>query len=931
MSQSALTDALAAGAWVVTPNERLARDCSLRFDALQRASGAVAWLAPRALSWSAWLDRLWLAALAGRAVPDPQTLISADLAGELWRSCINAGSPDLLNARGAARETGLAWTLFHAWRDPGESDVALAKSESGEVASFLRWAGKYRAHLNALEAMDRASLPEVIAGAASAGWVPKLGRVVLHGFLDMTPQQSRVVDHLRRAGMPIDMVPSARATTLHCCRVTCANPANEIAQALSWARMRIESSPGTRIAIVVADLDARRSDIVALAEEILCPELLAPMAPEAMRPYGISLGVPLASVPLVTSALDLIAVGCGPVDAATAGTVLRSPFLPDARSRWAARAQSERSWREANVHELRFDDLAAALRGGDPHASERWRAALRFNLASRRPRDWARTWSDWLAALGWPGNEVLSSALWQARDAWSALLGNFASMGSVCGTLSASDALAMLRGLAGDTLFQPEAPPAPIQILGLLEAAGLQFDAAWLAGLDAEALPTPLRPNPFLPLAWQHAHQVPTVNPTSALARAKRLAELLSGMAPEVVASHAASIDGAPRRVSPLIESWATSKVEDLLRSGPPGIASAGAKRADSRRYVDALRESALLEDRRDAVAPSVPEAGHVRGGAALLESQSTCPFQAFARYRLDADAWPTPTAGLSATERGMLMHAMLAAFWSEVRAQSTLAGLDEAALDAAIGRAAGAGLAKLDPARWRSLPPIVADSEGTRLAGMLRAWIAGCERPRTPFRVRDIERRLQLAIEGLALELRVDRIDQLTPEGLAIVDYKSGRAIPPPRWFGERPEALQVAIYAMALDADDAPVRALAYGQLKTGEIGVRGMAADPDAWPGLDGPRTGDAADPDAAPAVPEASGTSVGAWAASLAQLRAEIGALARDVRKGNAAVEPRNANACRYCGLDALCRIRRLDDSAEQVLRDDECDEGNGTSP
>jgi probable DNA repair protein len=931
MSRSELTEALAAGAWVVTPNERLARECSLRFDALQRASGAVAWLAPRALSWSAWLDRLWLAALAGRAVPDPRTLISPDLAGELWRSCIGTGSPDLLNARGAAREAGWAWTLFHAWRDAGEGDPALAKSGSGEVASYLRWAGKYRAQLDALDAMDHASLPDVIAGAASAGWVPKFGRVVLHGFLDMTPQQSRLVDHLRRAGMPTDTVPPARATMSRCCRVTCADPVTEIAEALAWARMRIESDPGTRIAIVVADLDARRSDVVALAEEILCPELLTPMAPEAPRPYGISLGVPLASVPLVATALDLIAVGCGPVVAATAGTVLRSPFLPDARWHWAARAESERSWREANMHELRFDDLLSALRTRDPQLRERWRAVLRFNLDSRRPRDWARTWSDWLAALGWPGNEVLSSALWQARDAWSAVLANFASMGSVCGTLCASDALAMLRAIAGDTLFQPEAPSSPIQILGLLEAAGLQFDAAWLAGLDAEALPTPLRPNPFLPLAWQHAHGVPSANPASALARAKRLAELLSGMAPEIVASHAASIDGAPRRVSPLIESWAAVEVADLLRPGLPGIAPAGAKRAPSRRYANALTETAALVDHSDTVAPRVPEAGRVHGGAALLESQSTCPFQAFARYRLDADAWPTTAAGLSAMERGRLLHATLAAFWSEVRDQSTLAGLDEAALDAAIGRAVGAGLAKLEPARRQSLPPIVAGNEGTRLAATLRAWIAGCERNRTPFRVRDIERRLQLAIEGLALEFRVDRIDQLIPEGLAIVDYKSGLAIAPSRWFGERPEGLQVAIYALALDADDAPVRALAYAQLKTGEIGVRGMAADPDAWPGLDGPRAGDTMGPDAAPAAPEASGTSGGSWAVSLSQLRAEIGALARGVREGNAVVDPRNAEACRYCGLDALCRIRRLDDSAEQVLRDDDRDEENGISP
>ena len=125
------------------------------------------------------------------------------------------------------------------------------------------------------------------------------------------------------------------------------------------------------------------------------------------------------------------------------------------------------------------------------------------------PREWARVWSDWLNALGWPGTATLSSAQWQARDAWSSVVARFAATGAVTGALTPAAALDTLRALLDDTLFQPETPPAAVQILGSLAAVGLSFDAAWLAGFDAQRWPPAASPSPFLPLRWQYARGVP--------------------------------------------------------------------------------------------------------------------------------------------------------------------------------------------------------------------------------------------------------------------------------------------------------------------------------------------------------------------------------------------------------------------------------------
>ena len=56
-----------------------------------------------------------------------------------------------------------------------------------------------------------------------------------------------------------------------------------------------------------------------------------------------------------------------------------------------------------------------------------------------------------------------------------------------------------LKRHCADTLFQPESPDAPIQILGVLESAGLRFDCLWVSGLTDEAWPLDAQAQPLHP------------------------------------------------------------------------------------------------------------------------------------------------------------------------------------------------------------------------------------------------------------------------------------------------------------------------------------------------------------------------------------------------------------------------------------------------
>jgi len=57
-----------------------------------------------------------------------------------------------------------------------------------------------------------------------------------------------------------------------------------------------------------------------------------------------------------------------------------------------------------------------------------------------------------------------------------------------------------LGQLCRQRLFQPETRGRPaIQVLGVLESAGLSFDGLWVMGMNDDQWPPPPRPNPLLP------------------------------------------------------------------------------------------------------------------------------------------------------------------------------------------------------------------------------------------------------------------------------------------------------------------------------------------------------------------------------------------------------------------------------------------------
>jgi probable DNA repair protein len=896
---SRLRTALAAGVTVVTPNNRLARRLHALYDGAQRASGRLAWDAAVVLPWSAWLERLWQDVIAAGFADSAPRLITVAQSAFLWRRIVAAERLLLIDEGGLARLTADAWSIVHAWGAGGPSWRAWSGGDDDRDA-FARWAEAYSQRVAAAGAIDFAQLPDRLAGAAPrmAQW--RGAAATLAGFIDESPQQDRLIAALVAAGVTIDRCASVGDTAGTSWRVIAATPRDEVMSALQWARERVLAEPGTTIGIAIENLGSRREEIRALADDILCPALQWPGHEEAARPYNISLGTVAASVPMIAAALDWIALAHGALPMERAAALLRSPHVTAAEDDWMRRGSLEAVWLVEGRRELTLDDTIAALSGVDRPLAERWqraRASLR-RPASATSREWVEFWRAWIDAGGWPGERALSSMEWQARELWDDLLATFATFGWVAQRIAAEEAAPALDALARDRIFQPESPSAPVQILGGLEAAGLSFDALWVADLAAEVWPPAPRPNPLLPLAWQRERNAPHATAARELAYAQALTAQWARGAPDVVFSFARNADEHERSVSL------------LMPEGMPLVLPAP---------VPALRQlaaAAVIETLTDDRAPPLEGDERIRGGASLIAAQSDCPFQAMARFRLGARPWPTPAVGLRPIDRGIVVHATLASLFHDIRDHATLVALSASALDARVAAAAEAALAEFPAARWRQVPQVVRAGEVFRIVSTVRAWIEAFERPRPPFSVAAVELERRLNLAGLELVMRIDREDLLADGGMAIIDYKTGLAKSPAAWFDGRAQAPQIGLYVLA-ERDQAPqlrVRAAAYPQLKAGEINVRGIAADPDAWPALQDPT--------------KLLGGLLPDWAAVEAHWRRALESLALEVREGYAAVTPRDTRAtCRNCGLQSLCRIGALWPEALEEA-DDAFGEGGG---
>ncbi len=876
---------LESGATAVTQSHRQARSLQLGYARRMVEGGHAAWPAPDIVTWDSWTRRCWSVWQDSRVARGQQrvaVLLSAAQETRLWEAVVRDSvlAQGLMQVTPTAAAAAVAWKLSWEWKIPVPS-VSGAAGE--DVRAFAAWAAEFDARCRSEGWQDRARLPDVLA-AASEGGIPFAQELVLFGFDELTPQQCALLGILERSGTVLRQcgpLPLAGTAT----RRVFPDSAAEIAAVAGWARDALEAG-ATGIGIVIPDLATRRSQVIRIFDDVLLPAVVLDGSATA-RPYNLSLGLPLAEYPAIITALRILALGAGDMACGEMGSLLRSSFIGGSDEEQVSRAMIDVACRAGDplVDAAEIIRIAQGAAGGAgqqscraPELAARLKALqlLWRQLPARQaPSAWAEVFAQTLAAAGWPGDRPLDSAEYQQSEAWRELLGEFSSLDRVAGSVDYPEALQVLRRMASERIFQPQSAQAPIQVMGLLEAAGLTFDRLWVLGLHDAVWPQSPQPSPFIDPQLQRRHRLPHSSAAREHEFAQHRTAALLVAAWEVVAS------------SPLRQGEEDLRPSPLIAHLP--LVDAGSADPQSRLARRVHEQRPALEDLVDERAPAVSGENTVPLGTGVFRDQAACPFRAFARARLGARALASPGVGPDAADRGILLHEALRLLWTGLGSHSALVGLTREALVAAADDAGSRAIGRIAAGRPRTFPAGFQQLERERLCRLVLAWLDQ-ETARLPFVVISPEQQQTAIFGGVRVRIVPDRVDRIEGGGQVVIDYKTGDPSLGD-WFGERPDDPQLPIYALAQD----DVAALAFARVRVDGCGFEGIGRLEGIAPGI-----GTVAQTGAA--------KEFGSWGELLAGWRAALDALGRSFRDGAAQVAPKNGSrTCEYCDLGPLCRI------------------------
>ncbi len=869
-------------------------------------AGQRVWPTCRALTLGQWLGELADEALVGGVVDLP-TPLDAFAEQVLWEKIIVASLDEaapLFDLPGMAASAAEAQALCRIWRlNPGGASL------SDEARLFAGWQAEFETRCRAGGWIDAAGLQRRLVALIADGRFALPAHIVFAGFDRYTPLERDLMAALAARGVafenqpdfPVDRAPKEVPPGDGESRVLALpDPAAECAAVVAWARDRLAADQGARLGIVAPDLAGIRDRLEFLLDDVLHPALIRPDQAETPRCFNFSLGRPLAELPVVRMALDLLAIGSGraKLEQARLSALLLAGGWGGAEAEADGRARLDTALRR----ELPYFTTLPALLGLAERLIEREGdlcpasiAALAdfagvVDAAPRRllPGQWRAVFRQALAAAGWPGDRPLSSHEFQARRAFLEVIDGFGRLDALLGSLPYAEAVGRLAQLCRQRVFQPETRGRPaIQVLGVLESAGLAFDALWVMGMNDDRWPPPPRPNPLLPAELQRAAGSAHASAEVELDFAQRVHARLLRSASDVTLSWSRADGNRVLRPSPLLAGLPTAAAPDLA------LATVAAQLAAS--------APGDIERLDDAVAPPVGAGEEVKGGSWLLRAQAICPAWAYYQYRLGGEAMDEAVEGLDPAARGTLVHGALEAFWTDVRSSAALAALDATALAARIAGAVETALAAFERKERLNLPARFRQLEAARLQRQLAVWLAVEARRAQAFEVLACEQKANVEIEGIRVNMVVDRIDRLDDGRQVIIDYKTGASIDTKNWAAERITEPQLPIYA-ALVNDE--VAAVVFAKVLLDKPGFAGVAEEKEILPGVQG--VGDDKQKLFDPAV-------FPTWDAVVAHWRTRLQAIAQEVRAGEAGVVFADEKALQYSEVLPLLRLaerRRL---------------------
>ncbi len=873
------------GVTLITGNLRLAHSLQQGFDQMCMERAEQVWETADILPWNAWLRRSLSHIIDAHEAEKAPLLLSDVQERLLWEQVIDKAVTDraMLQLSATARQCASAWELMHAWQ-LGKDDFHYLHNEDSRA--FLFWCEAFDQRCQQESWITLAQLPAVMCKLISSGRLQLPDRIILTGFDELTPQQRLLLQTMQQHSCAIEWLEKKPLTT-DVSTVRFEHVREEIEHAARWARHIVQNDCSAKVAIVVPELGELKTMLQGIFDRVFVPPSLHPGVYDFQRPYNISLGRTLIQYPLVQTALLILRWQKKRFALEEVSLILQSPYIGGWEQERFSRAQLDRQLREYGQADITMGMLmSCAGNNAEPYHCPLLHAMLlRYRtLINELPQqcsttEWSRLFTGLLAAFEFSRGRTLSSEEYQTVEAWNNMLCDLVKLDHIGGSMNIHQTNRILMQAASERIFQPRSDEVAVQVLGVMEASGLEFDYLWAMGMHDGIWPPIPRPNPFIPAALQRQRMMPHSSARRELQVAAQITARLAGNAREVIFSYPARNHDDVLRPSPLLQSFQKRDREQLPQW-------------QQNLWRSAIFSSAQLEKWHDTKVP-LADVHKVRGGSQIFKLQASCPFRAFAELRLAARPMTEAGMGLDPAQRGSLLHQVMEYIWQRTMNQLNLLKLSANDLHDRITDSVARAIDGLEQQTGQTFNQRFRLLEQERLQQLVYAWLE-VEKQRQPFAVIATEQTIELCIKDMRIRLKIDRIDELESGERLLIDYKTG-SVTPAQWFGSRPEEPQLPLYSLALPEQ---LSGLLFAQLKSGESQFKGITREQGVIAGVK-----------SCEQLPQA--RAAGDWAGLMEQWKQAMESLAEEYKQGHAAVAPlKYPGSCQYCSLTQLCRIHEL---------------------
>ena len=823
-----LLDLIRQGAIVISPNNRLSASLLQSYYAHCKQTTVIK---PKCMPYKQLL-LTWFEKLRYNHSTSHPYLLNEAQCRFIWQGIIQK-TLDITYSEGLLKAVMQAWKHCEQWQVPIDNPHF---TYTPQTQRFQSWWKLFHKQLSEIQALSEYQLvPYLIKTQVSLCEETTIWLC----FDEFTPEQNALQTHLTAHGVQqyrYDLADKNSQPELYAAE----NSKDEYEQLIHWLKLNLQEGM-QRIGLVVPELQQEAQSLKRLLTQHFDSSL-----------FNLSLGEPLTDYPLVAHALTWLSLE-QKISSQQADLLLQTPYLAAAKEEFLSRAQFLQDSSLLQQSEINLKQFTQKLSSYAPKIADLLNNLIAYP-SSASAYEWINLFHQRLNHLGFPGDLGLNSLQYQCYQRFISLFDEFRELALVKDEFTKNEALQTLTQLAANAIFQAQKTNAVIQISGLLEASGCEFDSLWVMGLSDQCIPAGVQLSAFIPPQLQRELYMPHSTAARELYFARQTLQRLQRGSRSVVFSYTHLSGDKPNLPSALISHF-------------PPYTSFASNKISLKSFIT-----------RSAECYSLPliENEFLSGGTALLANQAKCPFKAFAEHRLKAKPLLKTLEGIDSKERGKTIHKVMELLWHDLKSQTQLFTCTPEELDRLIDKSINEAL------RDQSIDsPVVQELEFFRLKRLVLSYL-NWEKQRPPFVIAALEQSYSLNLAGLEIKLRVDRLDKVEDKTW-VIDYKSTLPSSKP-WNEERPQEQQLLLYALL----NEEINTLVLIQIKTGKILCSGFSETKSEIKGISSLKKEEKWD------------DVRGYW-------RQQLNGLAQEALDGHCPPQPLNTSVCTYCDFKNLCRI------------------------